>query len=64
MNLINILSDLYNAVKTVIEFISTMTALITESIVILFTSFPSFISIGLGFVFGLGIFILVIKLIR
>ena len=64
MSLIDIVSGVFSAISSAIEYISKMVNLIYELISSCLDSFPSFITIGLSFIFGLGLLILVIKLVR
>lgn len=61
---LSFLDKIVNYIGSVIQFLIALISSITVLSVSFFVSLPSFISIGLGSVFSLGITILIIKLVR
>lgn len=62
---------IFNTIATILDYITTLLSFITSMITVVisllsafFTSMPTFISVGFTMVFGLGITIMIIKLVR
>lgn len=63
--------DIFNTVSTIIDYIGTLLTFITSMVGLVinllstfFTTMPTFVSVGFTMVFGLGITIMIIKLVR
>ena len=64
MGLLDVLKSVVDFITTTIDMLGYMVSLVFDLFSTFFNSMPSFISMGLGFVFSLGMIILVIRLVR
>lgn len=63
--------DIFNTITTIIDYIATLLTFITSMVNVVisllgtfFVTMPTFISVGFTMVFGLGVTIMIIKLVR
>lgn len=63
--------SVFNVIGTVLEYITTLLTFITSMVGVIisllgtfFATMPPFVSVGFSMVFGLGITIMIIKLVR
>lgn len=63
-NLFNVISNIIDYIGTLLSFITSMITVVISLFATFFVSMPSFISVGFSMVFGLGMTILIVKLVR
>lgn len=63
-NVFNIASNILEYINTLLTFVTSMVTVVITLISTIFATMPTFVSIGFTMVFGLGITIMLIKLVR
>lgn len=60
----NVIGQVINYITTLLSFITSMVSVVISLLGTFFTTMPTFVSVGFSMVFGLGITIMIIKLVR
>lgn len=63
-NLFNVISNIIDYIGTLLSFITSMITVVFSLFATFFVSMPNFISVGFSMLFGLGMTILIVKLVR
>lgn len=60
----NVVGQVLNYITTLLTFLTSMVGVVISLLSTFFTTMPTFVSIGFSMIFGLGITIMIIKLVR